>query len=258
MRSVQEVSDPKMLEQVAVLLERENATLHAKLHALAEELARLRGGTLPTAQHELASLKELLAQRERARFGPSSEQRPRREETGPVAAPAPPRGHGPTAQPRLPIVEKVHELDTADRTCPQCGGTLQEMTGQTEDSEEITVVERQFALLKHQRNKYRCACNGCVDTAPGPPGLAAWPDVRGHRTRDLSAHRHARRPRESRHRHPPSGTPDELTCAARWLTRLPSCGERRGVTLELHDPADKRASQLSYSLIIWRFLTKGT
>ena len=55
------------------------------------------------------------------------------------------------------------------------------MTGQTEDSEEITVVERQFVLVKHQRKKYRCACNGCVDTAPGPPRLAARPDVRGHR-----------------------------------------------------------------------------
>jgi transposase len=179
-RSVQEIHDPQILRQVAVLLERENATLHAKLHTLLEELARLRGDVLPTAQHELAFLKELLAQRERALFGPSSEQRPRPDPPAPTA-PAPRRGHGPTAQPRLPIIEKVHELDTADRVCPQCGGTLQEMKGQTEDSEEITVVERQFVLVKHQRKKYRCACNGCVDTAPGPPRLAARPDRRGHR-----------------------------------------------------------------------------
>ena len=45
-----------MLRQVAVLLERENTTLHAKLHALAEELARLRGDTTLTLQHELAFL----------------------------------------------------------------------------------------------------------------------------------------------------------------------------------------------------------
>src|SRR5437867_1553882 len=112
MRSVQEIHDPQILRQVAVLLERENATLHTKLRVLAEELARLRGDTLPTAQHELAFLKELLAQRERALFGASSEQRPRREEPEPTAPPAPRRGHGPTAQPRLPIVEQVHELDT--------------------------------------------------------------------------------------------------------------------------------------------------
>src|SRR3989475_706389 len=48
---------------------------------------------------------------------------------------------------------------------------LVEMKGQTEDSEEVTVVERRFAILKHQRKKYRCACNGCIDTAPGPVKL---------------------------------------------------------------------------------------
>ncbi len=182
MRSVQEIHDPEILRQVAVLLERENTKLHAKLHEFAEELARLRGDVPLTAQHELAFLKELLAQRERALFGASSEQRPRRDAPAPAAPPpAPRRGHGPTAQPRLPIIERVHELDAADRACPQCGGTLQEMKGQTEDSEEITVIERQFVIVKHQRKKYRCACNGCVDTAPGPLRLAARPDVRGHR-----------------------------------------------------------------------------
>jgi transposase len=28
---------------------------------------------------------------------------------------------------------------------------------------------------------HHCACNGCVDTAPGPPRLTARPDARGHR-----------------------------------------------------------------------------
>jgi transposase len=75
----------------------------------------------------------------------------------------------------------VHELAPADQTCPQCGGALKEMLGQTEDSDEITVVERHFVLVKHQRKKYRCACNGCIDTAPGPLRLAARPDARGRR-----------------------------------------------------------------------------
>ena len=69
----------------------------------------------------------------------------------------------------------------ADQTCPQCGGTLKEMAGQTEDSEEITVVERRFVLLQRRRKKYRCACNGCIDTAPGLLRLAARPDARGRR-----------------------------------------------------------------------------
>jgi hypothetical protein len=38
------------------------------------------------------------------------------------------------------------------------------MTGQFEESEEVTVVERCFVLAQHRRKKYRCSCNGCVQT----------------------------------------------------------------------------------------------
>ena len=169
-----------MLRQIAVLLERENAKLHAKVQTLLAELATLRSGDGTPTADQLALLQELLAQRERALFGPSSERRPRptAEESTP---PAPRRGHGPTRQLKLPMVEVVHELPAAEQTCPQCGGTLKEWRGQTEDSEEITVVERRFVLVQHQRKKYRCACNGCVQTAPAPPRLAARPDARGNR-----------------------------------------------------------------------------
>src|SRR3989454_9396709 len=170
-----------MLRQVAVLLERENETLHAKVQALPHELARLRGDDASAAERQLVFLKELLAQRERALFGPSSEQRPRPAASTPPTAAAPRRGHGPKAQPELPRVEMMHVLDDADQTCPQCGGTLRPMAGQTEDAEEITVVERQFVLVTHKRRKYGGACNGCVDTAPGPLRLAARPDARGAR-----------------------------------------------------------------------------
>ncbi len=168
-----------MLRQVAVLLERENATLHAKVQTLTAELARLQGDPGSLVQRELEFLKELLAQRERALFGASSERRPPAADD--AAPPAPRRGHGPTEQPRLPTVEVVHELAVPDQTCPQCGGTLCEMPGQTEDAEEITVVERRFVLVTHRRKKYRCRCNGCVETAPGPLRLTARPDVRGGR-----------------------------------------------------------------------------
>jgi transposase len=176
-----EIRDPELLRQVAVLLERENEKLHAKVRTLIAELAQLRGAAAVTAQRELAFLQELLAQRERALFGASSERRPRPQPEEPSTPPAPRRGHGPTAQPKLSTIEVVHELAEADQTCPQCGGTLKEMKGQSEDSEEIDVVERRFVIVKHQRKKYRCTCNGCVETAPGPLRLAARPDVRGRR-----------------------------------------------------------------------------
>ena len=45
------------------------------------------------------------------------------------------------------------------------------MTGQTEEAEEITVLERRFVRVQHHRQKYRCACNANVVTAAGPPKL---------------------------------------------------------------------------------------
>ena len=183
MLRIDEISDADTLRQVAVLLERENTRLHDRLQQLTTELAHLRGEDAAAAQIHLEFLRELLAQRERALFGDSSEKRPRPAapaEPAP-AAPAPRRGHGPTTQPTLPRLETMHTLPEGERACPQCGGTLTELTGQTEDAEEITVVERRFVLVQHRRQKYRCRCNGCVATAPGPPRLAANPDARGAR-----------------------------------------------------------------------------
>ncbi len=156
MLRLDEIRDPALLRQVAVLLELDNDKLHARLQVLTAELARLRGDATPV-ELDLAFLKELLAQRERALFGPSSERRPRPQPEASPPAPAPRRGHGPTAQLELTTIEVVHELTEADQICPQCGGTLKEMPGQTEDSEEIDVLERRFVLVKHQRTKYRCS-----------------------------------------------------------------------------------------------------
>src|SRR5437667_3714015 len=169
-----------MLRQVAVLLEHENQRLHDRLQQLTTELAQLRGQDASAAQIHLEFLRELLAQRERALFGDSSEKR-RRPDESPQPTAAASNGHGPKAQPMLPVVEQRHTLPEAERTCPQCGGALSELTGQTEDAEEITVVERHFVLIRHRRQKYRCRCNGCVATAPGPLRLATRPDARGAR-----------------------------------------------------------------------------
>jgi transposase len=62
-------------------------------------------------------------------------------------------------------------LDTADKTCPACGGTLEPWEGQFEQSEEVTVIRRRFEIVKHNRQKYRCKCAGCIETAPPPPKL---------------------------------------------------------------------------------------
>ncbi len=55
--------------------------------------------------------------------------------------------------------------------CPKCGGHLGEMKGQSEDADEIDIVERRLVVRKHKKLKYRCKCNACVETAPGPDKL---------------------------------------------------------------------------------------
>jgi transposase len=165
--------DIEVLRQVAHLLDRENQRLHARIRVQAEKLTQASGD--PTVlQRELIALQEILAQREKALFGDSRERRAHlREQEAKEKASVKPsrRGHGPQEQPELPVIEKLHDLDDADKICTSCGGALEEWPGKFEESEEIDVVERQFVVTKHKRKKYRCACGGCVETALGPDKL---------------------------------------------------------------------------------------
>lgn len=168
---IEQEQDIEVLRQVALQLARENQQLIDRIKELSRQISRLRGAEAAKAQTELDLLKELLARRERALFGDSSEKRRPTVERAESAASPPRRGHGPRPQPELPIIEQVHELPETDRDCPVCGGTLAEMGNQCEESEEISVVERRFVVVKQRRKKYRCRCNACVVTAPGPPKL---------------------------------------------------------------------------------------
>ena len=80
---------------------------------------------------------------------------------------------GSTAQPLLPVVEEVFELDAPDLTCPQCGDELQPMAGQFDVTEMVDVVEVSYRILKAKQQKYACRCGGCVETAPGPERAVA-------------------------------------------------------------------------------------
>ena len=165
--------DIEVLRQVARLLDREVQALQQRIQRLVSEIVRLRGGDASVLQLELEQIQELLARRERALFGDSSEKRPASAKDKPAGETEKPKrkGHGPTAQPNLALIEQLHELTKDKRGCPQCGGELVPMNGQFEDSEEVSVVQRSFVLVKHRRQKYRCACNACVVTAPGPRKL---------------------------------------------------------------------------------------
>jgi transposase len=45
------------------------------------------------------------------------------------------------------------------------------MVGQVETADRITSVKLTYQIERHARQKYRCACNGAVVTAPGPAAL---------------------------------------------------------------------------------------
>jgi transposase len=187
--TVEHEQRPEVLRQVATLLVQENDRLVREVSRLRAENARLRGETPGGVQQELEILKELLDRREQELFGRSSEKRPlTTPESTPTETPARPprRGHGPTPQPRLPHLETRVELPAAERGCPACGGQLAAMAGQTEDSEEITVVERQYVLRTIQRQKYRCRCNGAVVTAPAPSEPKLIPG--GRYSADFASH----------------------------------------------------------------------
>jgi transposase len=159
--------DGEQLRQAAKLLERENERLVRQVLELKQKLASAEGKG--TEQLELlAELEQQLAARNRKLFGDSSEKRG--SEKQPREKPPQP-GHGPREQPTLPVVEREHILDEADHVCPSCGGHLAAMTGQSEDSEEVDVLERQFVLVRHKRQKYRCSCGSCIETALGPDKL---------------------------------------------------------------------------------------
>jgi transposase len=159
--------DDAQLRQAAKLLERENEWLVRQVLELKQKLQSIEGKSVEQMDL-LADLEQQLAVRNKMLFGRSSEKRggaAKDEQQKPQT------GHGPREQAELLHVEREHELDAPDHVCPSCGGQLAVMAGQFEESDEVDVLERRFVLVHHKRKKYRCACGGCVETAPGPEKL---------------------------------------------------------------------------------------
>jgi len=169
--NVDTCSDVNLLRTYSHLLEDETRALTKRLSELAAENAQLRGEEQANLALEVGMLQEKLARREKELFGDSSERRGG-DRKGSDKKRKPREGHGPHEQPELPIVEVVHELDEADCICPNCGGVLDEMADQYEESEEVDVIERRYVIKRHKRKKYSCCtCSSCIDTALGPDKL---------------------------------------------------------------------------------------
>ena len=65
----------------------------------------------------------------------------------------------------------VGSIGTVRKGYQVCGGTVQEMNGQFEESEWVTVIHREFRRERIRQQEYRCSCNANVVTAPGPEKL---------------------------------------------------------------------------------------
>jgi len=160
------------LRAAYLLVDRHATILATEVTKLKQRIAELEGRELTQAELELP-LPEVLE----ITIGDQGNGQPGEGEDGPATngagTEAKPRrrGHGPRPQPKLPMVYERHELPEDERECAVCGGTVEEMGDQTDDSEEITVSERIYKVVVHQRQKYRCACNANVVTAPAPARL---------------------------------------------------------------------------------------
>ena len=167
---LEQIRDVDTLQQAAIFLEKTVFGLQRENAKLKVEIARLRGEGVP-AQLELDLLKEQLEALRTKVFAPSSEQRPRESEADAEASREARRGHGPKAQPLVPVSTQIHTLPEEAQVCPVCQGHLEPMGEQTEDAEEVTVIEASYQVTTHKRTKYRCRCNAAVVTAPGPAKL---------------------------------------------------------------------------------------
>jgi transposase len=161
-----EIDDIELLRKAALLLQEDNKKLTKLLAKLKRKLHELEGGDPEQLMLQIAGLEQQLAQRNHLLFGDKSEKRGKSDEA--KAEQAPQTGHGPRQQPLLPEVEQVHLMDAADKVCNKCGGELELFAGQYEESEEIDVVDVKYVLTKHRRQKCRCRCGACIETAPGP------------------------------------------------------------------------------------------
>jgi transposase len=113
-------------------------------------------------------------------FGKSSEREPVNKEAGARTADGSANKKVKVQLPSLrypdaPLIERDIELKELPQ-CECCGETMRD-SGMTEDAEYLTVIPRQYLIVRQKRHKYCCGkCHGSVRTAPVPhritPGSA--------------------------------------------------------------------------------------
>jgi len=68
--------------------------------------------------------------------------------------------------PDLPVREELITQSPAP-SCNVCGKEMKD-SGMREESEQLTVIPKKYEIVRQQRVKFRCSCQGCIVTAPLP------------------------------------------------------------------------------------------
>ncbi len=135
----------------------------ARLEALAEEL-----------KEQSLCLEEKYVTIKNELFGKSSERRPREQGDSDSSQGDKkkkvrvllPSERYPDAQ----LIERRVRLDQLP-SCRCCGVEMED-SGMTEDSEFLSVIPKQYLVIRLMRHKYRCgSCHGDLVTAPAPPRI---------------------------------------------------------------------------------------
>jgi transposase len=109
-------------------------------------------------------------------FGKSSEKEPSDDQKKVVGTPHKTRGKKKKVQlpslryPNAPLIERDVELKDLPG-CKCCGEKMSD-SGMTETAEFLTVIPKQYIVIRQKRHKYRCGkCHGDIVTAPAPPRI---------------------------------------------------------------------------------------
>lgn len=171
MEQIEHLKDPAALKELVRVYAAENARLHRRLQELVTENAALKGkGAQEQLEWELARIQEQMSVLQKRLFGESSERGRKDGEEGEEGKKPKkkPEGHGPRPQKALRRQQLHLEIPADECVCPECEAPLQAMAGVTEDSEQITVIRREFVVQEVKRQKYRCRCGFGLHTAPPP------------------------------------------------------------------------------------------
>jgi len=167
---LERIDDVETLRDLVRVQLRESERLRRELKQAHEQLRDKNPEQADQLALKLAQVERQHAAALKLAFGPTSERRPKEDK--PKSQPKPQTGHGPRAQPELPIEAVPHRFDDISSVqCKLCGAQLDEWKDQFEQADEIEFVEPRVIIKRHQRQKYRCTCGACVITAPGPRKL---------------------------------------------------------------------------------------